>query len=312
MRVPEEIRDCVVFVGVMRDDGKTKFGGTAFWLGLKSEVTDQVYVHLVTAGHVAAKLRRRSGIRGIIRLNRRDGRAETVMLGVGTRWFEHPTDPAADVAVLPWAPESDEYAYEWLPAEMLLTDALIQEKYIGPGDDVFITGLFGHVAGHARNLPIIRTGNVAMFAPERISTKWCDGAPAEVYLIEARSIGGLSGSPVFVRETVLIPLAENPVQEMAPPPRPRIGLQAANVSGFGCYLLGLMHGHWDIPPEQKNEVLPEVGSDDLGRVNLGIAIVVPAKKILETMNHPELVERRRKEDEAIKKRNLPTMDTDAP
>lgn len=39
----------------------------------------------------------------------------------------------------------------------------------------------------------------------------------EVYLIEARSIGGVSGSPVFVRESF-----------------PRAGKH---------YLLGLMHGH---------------------------------------------------------------------
>jgi len=48
-----------------------------------------------------------------------------------------------------------------------------------------------------------------------------------------------------------------------------------------------MHGHWDLPPGSIND---ELGGGDHGRasVNMGIAIVVPAKKILETINQPEL------------------------
>jgi len=94
----------------------------------------------------------------------------------------------------------------------------------------------------------------------------------EAYLIESRSIGGLSGSPAFVRQTV--------------------------PGGMGSfYLLGLMHGHWDIPPEQKNDLL--MSGDYFGRVNMGIAIVITAKKILEVLYHPELVERRQKSDESF-------------
>ena len=90
------------------------------------------------------------------------------------------------------------------------------------------------------------------------------------YLIEARSIGGLSGSPVFVRESVTL--------------------------GIGSfYLMGLMHGHWDIPLENKNDTIDAVGVN--GAVNMGIAIVVPIRKILEVINRQELVDMRRREDE---------------
>jgi hypothetical protein len=65
----------------------------------------------------------------------------------------------------------------------------------------------------------------------------------------------------------------------------------------GFYLLGLMHGHWDIPTRNKNDLLM---TDDLfGKVNMGIAIVVPAKKILEVLNHPELVKMRQQHDEVL-------------
>ena len=96
-----------------------------------------------------------------------------------------------------------------------------------------------------------------MIPDEPVPTKM---GMTEAYLIEARSIGGLSGSPAFVYK------------------RNRF------------YLLGLMHGHWDIPPENKNDF---VDMDSFGSVNMGIAIVVPAKKILEVLNQPKLVELRR-------------------
>ena len=74
--------------------------------------------------------------------------------------------------------------------------------------------------------------------------------------------------------------------------------------------MGLMHGHWDIPPETKNDVM---AIDDDGKVNMGIAIVAPATKILEVINQEELMAIRR-ESAAKRKRNQlkPTMDDALP
>ena len=96
----------------------------------------------------------------------------------------------------------------------------------------------------------------------------------EAYLVEARSIGGLSGSPAFVRKTVPVGIGE-------------------------FYLLGLMHGHWDIPTKNKSDLL--MADDLFGKVNMGIAIVVPAKKIREVLNQPELA----KERERLEEKPLP-------
>lgn len=110
------------------------------------------------------------------------------------------------------------------------------------------------------------------------------------YLIEARSIGGLSGSPVFVTETLGM---RNESGEIL-------------AGGGPFYFMGLMHGHWDIPAELKNDI----PSDKEGKVNMGIAIVVPAITILEVINQEELVEmRRQRAEEEKKKKPLPTMDT---
>lgn len=166
---------------------------------------------------------------------------------------------------------------------MFLTDEVIRSKGIGTGDEVFITGLFIHLAGSARNLPIVRMGNIAMMPDEPVPTRM---GLIDAYLIEARSIGGLSGSPAFVRETV-----------------------PGGIGGF--YLLGLMHGHWDIPPEERDDHVPRADEDAQAKVNMGIAIVVPATKILQVLNHPPLVEIRRTRDQELQKQRTANVDEGA-
>jgi hypothetical protein len=230
---------------------------------MPSSIEDRTYSYLVTAKLVAEKL---NNTPFLVRINTKDGSSK-IAKGEGIKWFTHPNDGSVDVAVIPYAPSAEEFEYRVISSELFLSDDIIQKRKIDVGDEVFITGLFAHVSGSQRNLPIVRMGNIAMMPDETIPT---DLGNIEAYLVEARSIGGLSGSPAFVRETIPV--------------------------GFGnSYLLGLMHGHWDIRPERKNDLLME--GDFLGRVNMGIAIVIPAKKILEVLNHPELVERRRKMDE---------------
>lgn len=77
---------------------------------------------------------------------------------------------------------------------MITTQVQYKEMKIAEGSDVFFTDLFtGHV-GLQRNYPIVRFGRVALVTDEKI--EW-DGTPNELYLIEAASYGGNSGSPVF-------------------------------------------------------------------------------------------------------------------
>jgi hypothetical protein len=237
--------------------GGASFIGTAFFVLIPSSIAGSGFIYLVTARHVAEKLSNNL----FIKMNKKDGQSLLVQ-GKEAKWFTHPTDGSVDVAVLPWAPSLEEFDYKYIHADMLLSDKIIQTEGIGVGDEVFITGLFAHVRGSNRNLPIVRIGNIAMMPDEVVPTELGN---IEAYLVEARSIGGLSGSPAFVRKTVPV-----------------------GIGGF--YLLGLMHGHWEIPTRNKNDLLM---NDDLsGKVNMGIAIVVPAKKILEVLYHPDLVKMR--------------------
>jgi hypothetical protein len=129
----------------------------------------------------------------------------------------------------------------------------------------------------------------------------------EAHLIEARSIGGISGSPTFVRQTISVGFGdpkhfgEHELYKQLTPEEMRKMKDTLFLSGIGpFFLLGLTQGHWDISSSQKNQ--NQIVEDLGGEVNMGIALVVPATKILDTINHPELVEMRREIYEAEKKK----------
>jgi hypothetical protein len=82
------------------------------------------------------------------------------------------------------------------PYSGCITAEHMQEHEVAVGDEVFITGLFSQRHGTRRNIPIVRVGNLACMTEEKVSTNYFGDMDA--ILIEARSIGGLSGSPVFL------------------------------------------------------------------------------------------------------------------
>jgi hypothetical protein len=280
MRVPDEMRRCVVFVGIERSrkggQHERVLGGTAFFVAVPSErFPDTYYEYIVTAKHVVAAIGEKPFF---LRINTPNGGSTDIQSGTEFRWWFHPTDAQrVDVAVMRWTLPEDAFDYASIPTCMFLTEDIIQagNPYgkadpIGTGDEMFFIGLFTHVQRLKRNLPIVRIGNIAMMPAEPIP--FGDQA-IEAYLIEARSIGGLSGSPAFVRETVI-----------------------SGIGGF--YLLGLMQGHWDLPAEYKNYLpFAEDVTGQSASVNMGIAVVVPVKKILEVLYQSALVEQRTKQDE---------------
>jgi hypothetical protein len=188
-------------------------------------------------------------------------------------WGWHPTDPSIDLAIVPFD-VPDEMDLQYLPIEMFVNPDLI-EKFIGFGDEVFITGLFTSHFGAKKNRPIVRIGNIAAMPEEPVETKWSP-CPMEAFIIEARSIGGLSGSPVFVHV----------------PPRGS-GKRDPEAQGtYEHYLLGLIHGHFDLAASETDFEEPESASADNERgdrpkgLHSGLAIVTPATKILEVLSTP--------------------------
>ena len=73
------------------------------------------------------------------------------------------------------------------------------------------------------------------------------------------------------------------------------------------FFLGSIHGHWSILPEDRNDPSPPFTKDkDQDKVNFGLAVVVPAKKIREVLYHPELVEIRKQSDQWYLDNRSPT------
>jgi hypothetical protein len=218
-------------------------------------------LHLVTAKHVAVRLQKGEAS---IAFNGKDGLPLWMKNGGRVPWFFHP-DETVDVAILPMASiRLREYDYQDISTNLFLTSARSQEYEIGSGDDVFTIGLFAPFIGTQRFTPIVRTGVIAMMPEGRIHHP--KFGSMEAYLTESRSLGGLSGSPVFVRDTVTVQGVN------------KEGIPRPFSAPAGFHLLGLLSGHWDATAERN-------GSEGL---NMGISLVVPATKILEALFSPEL------------------------
>jgi len=272
--VPSEIKKCVAFISYKNKQNKFKLAGTGFFIAFPMGDINAVY--LVTARHVIGNIAIKSiDDQVYIRINTLKG-ATTTAISPISQWRYH-DDSTVDAAVIAWAP--DQKLFDWLPLHisMAATSEVIAQNNIGEGDEVFMAGLFSNHAGQNKNLPIIRTGSIALISDEKIETNSPFGA-IDAYLIEARSIGGLSGSPVFVHLGSMRTYGSNNIS---------LG------SGPRLLWLGLMHGHWDI---DESEAVMEIDSaTDIGRkVNMGIGIVVPAVKILEILTQPSFIEERKK------------------
>lgn len=259
MSILEEIRKCIAFVGY---EDKVKGGfnsaGTAFFISMESKKPNENFIYVVTARHVIDGMKNKGVLEPVLRINAKDDSYKLVKTPIG-KWSPHCEDPSVDVAILQFAPPTEicDYATISLP-KMVANEKIIESESIGAGHEIFLAGVFVHHSGKQRNLPVIRTGNIALMPEEPISTE--SFGDIDAYLVESRSIGGLSGSPVFVK----------------------CGGLKGNILKSDCfYFLGLMHGHWDKTEEiQKDSVMDTVSKEI---VNMGMAIVVPSTKILEAI-----------------------------
>ncbi|MDO8953522.1 MAG: hypothetical protein Q7V63_01580 [Gammaproteobacteria bacterium] len=145
-----------------------------------------------------------------------------------------------------------------------MTDELIKTNEIDCGDEVFITGLFKHYAGNTRNSPIVRIGNIALMPSEKIQV---NEHLIDAYLIESRSISGLSGSPVFVNLGDVRKLDDKVMHakgDHIPP------------------LFGLICGHFDSKKEGVDAISDMTSNQE--KINVGIAIITPVAKLAEMLN----------------------------
>jgi hypothetical protein len=294
MQIDDQIRKCVAFLGYEEYDEKDKVlkkhvFGTGFTIGVSIDGTAgaPLAFFLVTAGHVIKSIQSKGSGKVYVRFNMKAGGAEWVEIASGN-WFMH-DDSAVDLAIAPLPPLPSHPGHDLLvfPLSIAATADIIRQQDIGIGDEVFLAGLFFEHPGEVRNIPIIRTGAIAAMPEEKVRTK---RGEMHAYLIESRSIGGLSGSPVFayVGRTRSTPTAALSVH-----------------GGPPFYLLGIVSSHWD----WKLSESPTQQEYAEEKLNMGIAVVVPVERILEVLEKPMIramladVARRLAE-----KKNLPVDD----
>lgn len=288
MRVSDTIRKSTLFIGIRDEAGEINYGGTAFLVMVPGEQHNGSFAYLVTAKHVLDQIKKESADGSfVVRANLVNGQSIIFNADID-HWFYH-EDKDVDVAVSIFAPPPDVENLDtrFIPIENFLTESDIKNYGIGSGDEVFMGGLFVKAAGELQNMPIVRMGNIALMPKEKIPHGY---KLIDAYLIEGRSIGGLSGSPAFVSATVKIAM---------PPSNPQKFYFAPGQSFF----LGLVRGHWDVPPK--------LSLVEAEKVNMGISVVVPANKIKDILYQPEQIElRKRMEEENIKKDESGALDVD--
>ena len=258
----EHLTRCVGFIASRDDDGKHVYRGSVFFINM-ADANDDFSpfedVFWVTARHVVENMYRHGHSIVHVRVNRKDGAAFWIETPI-ERWFVDRDDTTCDVAVLnhPFTDRADIVTVN--PASILTEERQLRFKF-GPSDDVVIVGLFTPHTGSTRNIPIVRSGNIAsMDHAESVRTR-LGLAPA--FLIEARSIGGLSGAPVFVQTDYQ---------------RARVALEGER----STYLIGLIHGHYDINDAIVDDADQSKGSQS--QINMGIAIVTPISSVLRVIS----------------------------
>lgn len=299
MYVPKEVQSGVAFIYANVGGEKTP-AGTAFFVSIRDTAVPETpvsmkgWTYVVTARHVIEDIRSSADdAKVIFRLNRRKGATEFIETDASD-WVFHPTDPMIDVAVLSWLPPFGDFEISVLNQKTFATDEIIERDSIGTGDEVFITGLFSKRVGLGRNIPIVRIGNIAAMPTEAIDSEVGKASGGmHAYLVEARSIGGLSGSPVFVNL--------GPIRRMR---KKWVFMTNKRSDPSGVfYLLGLVHGHWDEKDTGKTFPLSDK------RINMGIALVTPAQSIMEVLSQASLQLQRQRDKEIVMKNNRPTRDT---
>ena len=173
---------------------------------------------------------------------------------------------------------------------MLPNQEKLEALNIGIEDEVVISGLFTRRTGKAKNLPIVRFGNIAAIPSERLSDSKT-GLDFHAYLIEFRSMGGLSGSPVFAY------IGPGRVDPSGKP------LQFAFAA---LYLIGVVRGHWE--HEEPRIPFPSVFSDETGKVNWGIGVVTPATELIPILYSEQFVKQREAIDRKFADRDSPVSD----
>ncbi len=276
MAINSELTECVAFLGLKNQNtGEIECRGTAFFIKhtfLPEEEdlftadptrttldTERSACFVVTAYHNIAKARETSAEAVILQLNTKQGTVVSLEIEFDDWHFSPASETDVAVARIEW---SDDWKHRALGSGFLLVESELEAMHqqFGIGEEICITGLFSSVPGNGSIQPIGRFGHIVGLNSKvktKLSPKLMDAHLAEVH-----SIGGLSGSPVFVK----IQYDDRDYNKE----HPRV------ISEPYWLVAGLVHGHFDV---DEDDLLTTTKSSTRNHVNTGIAVVIPSRNI---------------------------------
>jgi hypothetical protein len=269
-RIIDDTLNCVAYLYRSRHEAEEaiNIGGSGFLISVPCETLPPpagfVYAvtnkHVIDAGGVAIRVNLRNGGFDVIETKRAD-------------WILAQDDDLAICVVHGFG--SGRYQVKTVPRDMCMKRADIEAENIGPGDEIILVGRFINHEGKERNMPTVRFGHISQMPIEPIEY---EGQQQESFLCEVKSIGGFSGSPVFLA----------PITGFGRPENSKLKKHAM--------LLGVDWAHLqnvESAVDERGHKIPHIRFP----TNTGMMAVVPSWKLDALLDHPRALEERKMEEE---------------
>jgi hypothetical protein len=311
-RIRDAYLDCAIYLYASESDADAgaRSGGSGFLVGIPTtDLPGNVWIiyavtnkHVIEGGNSVVRLRTKSGKHSIMPIDER-------------AWMFHQDGDDLSVCLIRFDWQSVQFNF--VPRNVFLDNDTVIRYNIGPGDETFVVGRFINHEGRQQNLPTARFGCISQMPHEPV--KQNTGFEQESFLVEARSIGGYSGSPVFV----YIPIfsdRENvedwyhPITKSSPDPitgrinefKSDFPKSWGNLKAHGPWLLGIDWGHindWQSVCDAAGRPVDRSGPPWNPQVctNTGIMTVVPAWKLAALLDEGPVAEQRKEIIEQIRR-----------
>ncbi len=268
MQVDDQILNCTAFIGTPLERGGFYAEGTGFFVEVSQDGLSLIY--LVTCRHVISRLSAPA-----IRISGK-GKPPSIIPTGREDWIGHPRS-GIDICMFPFDlakwDSGDDLDIGTISSQTgFLTPKSAEHFGFSLGIEVFIVGVFVGRIGEAKNIPVVRFGNVAAMPIEPAF-----GSPQPAYLIETHSLGGVSGSPVFLH-TSPKRLGYNAHRAY---PNPQTGRTILPYLLVGM-IVSSHSGQYssDFVADDPDRIQPPKDVD----FNAGISVALPVEQILEALH----------------------------
>lgn len=298
--IPPDLRQCSFFLSAQRGmEGVQPVGSGAFLLIRSPDNQKHFQIYAVTARHCIEACMEMNGPEAdiFIRVNGVAGEFREHRTKAKD-WISPPDDSGVDLAVCEF---EDDGANAGFAVDIEFHEPVcakdFEDEAISLGQDVFMIGLFVRHPGKKQNTPIAR-GGIFSAAPSdtvQINLRTQRNPlikAAKVYLVECRSLGGLSGSPIFAQYATMH--------------RTKYAIEMWN-GVPPTRFLGIVSGHCQVN-EHEIDAVTENWDPKKDKLNSGIAIVVPAEKVVEILNSEKFASNREIKFARLAAESAPTLD----